>query len=132
MGCFQLTTQPSSGIAPVGAYTLGPAECCIGLQALTECVSNIAIAVVTDTGSEESIWRDEPVALSKDPMTVSEWSGLGQAQQGGWPRELLPKPTTPKGQLTGSASAHREVQWDMGWRSVCWTLWAGEWCWGEG
>lgn len=96
MGCFQLTTQASSVIAPVGAYTLGPAECCIGLQALTERVSNIGIAVVTDTGCEEGVWRDEPVALGKDPVTVSEWSELGQAQQGGWPRKLLPKPTTPK------------------------------------
>lgn len=82
MGCFQLTTQPSSGISPVGAYTLGPAECCICLQALAECVRNIGIAVVIDTGSEEGIWRNEPVALGEDPMTVSEWSGLG-AQQGG-------------------------------------------------
>lgn len=59
-------TQASSGIAPVGTYTLGPAECCIGLQALTEHVSNIGIAVVTDTASEEGIWRDEPVALCED------------------------------------------------------------------
>lgn len=71
VGCFQLTTQPSGGIAPVGTYTLGPAQCCIGLQALTERVSNIGVAVVTDTGSEEGIWRDELVALGEDPVTVS-------------------------------------------------------------
>lgn len=27
--------------------------------------------MVTDTASEEGIWRDEPVALCEDPMTVS-------------------------------------------------------------
>lgn len=94
--CFQLTTQPSGGIAPVGAYTLGPAECCIGLQALTERVSNIGIAVVTDTGFEEGIWREEPVALGEDPMTVNEWSGLGRAQRAAGQGNYYPTPPPPK------------------------------------
>lgn len=107
---------------------MDPAECCIGLQALTEHVSNIGIAVVTDTASEEGIWRDEPVALSEDPMTVrgQGWELSREAGQG------TDYPALPPQRLTGSASAHREVQRSMGWRSVCWTLGSGEWCWGKG
>lgn len=80
---LQLTTKPSSGITPVGAHTPGPAECGIGLQALTGHVSNIGIAVVIDTGTEEGVWRDERVALGEDPMTVSGQGWELRAQQGG-------------------------------------------------
>lgn len=50
---------------------------------MTEHVSDIAIAVVIDTGTEEGIWRDEPVALSEDPVTVSGQDWELRAQQGG-------------------------------------------------
>lgn len=52
--------------------------------------------MVTDTGSEEGIWRDELVALGEDPMTVSGqgWELSREAGQGNYcPSPLPQRPT---------------------------------------
>lgn len=69
------------------------------------------------------------MALGKDPMIVrgQDWELNREAGQG-----TTAQAHHPKGRLTGSTSAHREAQRGMWWRSVCWTLGAGKWCWGKG
>lgn len=50
---------------------------------MAEHASKIGTAVVTDTGIEEGIWRDEPVALGEDPVTVNGQDWELRAQEGG-------------------------------------------------